>query len=130
MLQTSGPLSGLLQYMNYLQKGLAVHADNLSRVDMPNAQAKELKPFAEQVEKGVSGAKIVKTASGHLSAMGSSSGVIVQENRSQKASYSGNNISREGEVSKINDLTTNYLKAIRLYEKGLSMFRTILGSKG
>gem|GEM_PF-6617783 len=131
MLQKTGPLGGLLQYMNYLQKGLAVHTDNLSRIDIPNAQAKELKPFAEQLDKAVSGARISKTHSSHLGAKGSSfSDFATQETKNARVSYSGGNISREDEIGKVNDVTTNYLKATRLYQKGLNMVKTILGSKG
>jgi len=130
MPNVTGPLGGLLQYMNYLQKGLAVHTDNLSRLDIPNAQAKELKPFAEQVNKA-SSARLAMTNASHMtSKLSGSTGFAVQKSQSDHGTLSGNTIDREDEMSKVNHLTTEYQKATRIYQKGLSMMRTILGAKG
>lgn len=130
MLQGSGSLNGLLNYMNYLQKGLAVHTDNLSKTDIPGASAQELKPFAAQVQKNSRG-RIDTTNAMHISmSKGTSGGFTVQKSSIDSISPSGNTISSEDELSKINNLTTEYLKVTRLYQKGLSMMRTILGSRG
>lgn len=130
MLNTSGPLSGLLQYMNYLQKGLAVHTDNIGRTDVPGAQANELKPFSEQVKKR-SSASISRTSTGHLSPKPTIAGTYsVSKVKGDDVAANGNGIDRHDELAKINNITTDYLKATRLYQKGVGMLRTILGSKG
>lgn len=130
MLQGSGPLNGLLNYMNYLQKGLAVHTDNLAKTDIPGASAQELKPFSAQVKNNHHG-KIDTTNSMHISmSKGHAGGFAVQKSSIDSKSPSGNTISSEDEISKINNLTTEYLKVTRLYQKGLSMMRTILGARG
>lgn len=130
MPQTSVPLGGLIQYMNYLQKGLAVHTDNLSRVDLPQANANELKPFAEQVKK-VNHGHMMKTHSNHiLPSPGIAGQYSVQKVKTDEGTQKGNTIDQHQEISRVNDITTDYLKATRLYQKGIGMIKTVLGARG
>lgn len=130
MLEKTGILSQSLQYMKYLQKGLSVHTDNLSRMDMPGAKAYEMKPFAEHLKKTSSGT-IQTTSALHITPKKvSSGGMVVQSPRGASSSLSGNNITQEEQMSRINELTTESLKVNNLYKKGLSFIRTILGVKG
>lgn len=130
MLGKTGILSQSLQYMKYLQKGISVHTDNLSRMDMPGAQAYEMKPFSEHLKKNAVG-QIQTTNPHHLSTKKvSSGGMVVQSSKASSASLSGNTITHEDQMSRINDLTTESLKINHLYKKGLSFVRTILGVKG
>lgn len=130
MPQTSGPLGSLIQYMNYLQKGLAVHTDNLSRLDLPNAKANELKPFAEQVKRNHH-SSVLKTHDKHIAPKPSISGQFaLQQVKPAQFTQSANSIDQHEELSKVDGLTTDYLKATRLYQKGIGMIKTILGARG
>lgn len=127
---TTGPTRDLVQYMNYLQKGLAVHTDNLSRADLPGAEAREMKPFAAQVHHK-SSAHIKTTNHMHMTGKNSSSGgFATQKAKADFETLSGNNINTQQELSKINDIGTEALKATRLYQKTIGLMRTALGVKG
>jgi flagellar basal body rod protein FlgB len=130
MYNSSGPMGALKQYMNYLEKGLAVHTDNLNRADMPGESANELKPFSEHVHTS-SGSRLAMTDSLHMSSHGGSSNeYALKQTNSTSDTLSGNSIDREREVSKVNDITTEYLKAVRLSQKCKSFMLMFLNLRG
>lgn len=121
-------LNKLVHYMNYLQTGLAVHTNNLENSVVPGSQARELKPFKEQVKTGHTG-KINRTHQHHLipKKMAASGNFETQKNTSTTSSLSGSTINREEELAKIGGYTTEYYQATRLYQKSMGLVRNFLG---
>lgn len=126
MKNNAGPISHLVQYMNYLQKGLAVHTDNLNRADIPGSKAKDMKPFADQVNKSNS---LNTTNSMHMSS-GARSGARSASTAAAAEIKTNKPIVREDELERVNDISTEYLKATRLYQKSIGLFKTILNHRG
>jgi flagellar basal body rod protein FlgB len=123
-------LESSLHYMKYLQQGLAVHTNNLNKSVIPGEKAEELKPFKEQLGSLPAG-KIHRTNHMHLTSKGvAAGGFAVQKNTSVSESLSGGTISREEEISKINDITTEALKTTKIIKKQYAFLHTILGTKG
>lgn len=118
-------IPNLLKYMNYVQKGMSVHTDNLNRSDIPGEKPYALKPFSDQL-KNVKQPTLETTSDRHFSFTLSGLRQESATNVTVGTQKLKTNINSEEELHKANQLGTELLKATRVYQKSLGLFRTIL----
>ena len=117
-------IPNLLKYMNYLQKGMSVHTDNLNRSDVPGQNPYELKPFVDAL-RIIPQENLKATHNRHFSFVPTG---LTQDGSS--ASFGLQKLSTDinpyDELHKANELGTEFMKATRIYQKSIGLFKTIL----
>ena len=127
------PLFSVLKgKLNYISERQAVLAQNVANADTPGYKAMDIPmpDFKKMAGIGSGNMKMTITNPGHIAQGAGASGNFAPEKR--KSTYelnpNGNNVVIEEEMSKIAANQAEYQKALNLYGKWISMFKTAVGS--
>lgn len=127
------PLFAMLsQRLNWLTARQKVLAENISNVDTPAYQARDLKKLSfEQMVSGASAS--LPMAQTNVEDVSTNMAPGVQSNDVTKdkpieTTLSGNSVTLDAELMKLQQTAQAHTLALNLYHDQLSMFRTVLGS--
>lgn len=123
-------LSAVLSKMKWDAKNQEIIAQNLSRARIPGALTKELKPFnfKEALEHGKKNSTGLSTTNTkHMGNLSDGSFKTTEVKHSENETlFSGNNISPEEELRKLNETSTDYFKMLNIYKNFVTRYKLIL----
>ncbi|WP_095587883.1 FlgB family protein [Actibacterium ureilyticum] len=117
-----------------MAQGMATHAaarhrvvaENIANADTPGYKARDVQPFAEQVQGG-SGFKLRQTRPGHSAPATSGHTYRSSEQRDAAQSPNGNSVSIEREMVRAVETTRQHDLAVNVYRNALGILRTSIG---
>jgi len=120
----------LSQRLNWLTERQKVLAQNISNVDTPGYQARDLKKLSfEQMVKGASATlPMAQTDVKDISTQTSVGPNDVIKPKPLETTLSGNSVTLDSELMKLGQTAGDHTLALNLYHDQLAMFRTVLGN--
>ena len=127
------PLFSLMKAkMNYASARHEVLAQNIANVDTPGYRARDIEApdFKDMLAKSSGGVALAATNPKHISNAGGGAASFRADKRpyTYEQSPVGNNVVAEEEMMRISQNQGEYQKALNLYRKTLTLFKTALGS--
>lgn len=121
--------AAIAQRMSWLGQRQRVLAQNVSNVDTPGYQARDLKPVDFRTTLG---ARLALASTEGGVSLGPARGGSMREQaqKSGEMTLSGNTVSLEDEMLKVSETGREYQLASNLYKKHLGMLRTAIGRTG
>ena len=121
--------------LEYLSQRQTVIAQNIANADTPGYKAKDVAApdFKKMVKENgapVSKLRLAGTNSNHMLHSNSGSGAfkVFKRDKTDEVNPNGNNVAIEEEISKAAFNQEEYQKALNLYSKSISMFKTAIGN--
>ena len=121
--------------LEYLSQRQGVIAENIANADTPGYKAKDVsapdfKKLVKENGSPVSKLRLAATNSNHIFHNTNSSGAFktFKRDKTNELNPNGNNVAIEEEISKAAFNQAEYQKALNLYSKSISMFKTAIGN--
>lgn len=121
--------------LDYLSQRQGILAQNIANADTPGYKAKDLaapdfKKLVKASGASTSTLRLAATDAKHIqqNKTTGSDYKIVKRDKTDEVNLNGNNVTIEDEISKAAQNQAEYQKALNLYGKSISMFKTAIGN--